>query len=344
MKSWLFFFIFLFWETWSYSQSPSFLHYISRDSAVDLYLKLDWKLLERKKFDKTYRDAVVQFFGTHQDTISLQAKVRTRGHMRLDICSFPPLKLKIEKDDLARHKLSNLNEMDVVEHCHNSDADDQLLLKEFMAYKLWELVSPNYFKTQLIRLHYVNPDGSEAHEPGYSFVKEDVSEMASRLNGRIIKTKVISRDAVEHTPFLLTCLFEFMIGNTDWYIPTRHNLEFLGIPGCTLLTAIPYDFDYSGLVNAPYAVHDPSLNLGESTTRSRYYQGWCESEDAVANQLQIFLKQKDNILAMPSHIRGLDAKNIKSCTDYLTSFFEIIENPKKLNNQIIRHCDMWPVK
>jgi hypothetical protein len=72
-------------------------------------------------------------------------------------------------------------------------------------------------------------------------------------------------------------LFEFMIGNTDWFIQNRHNLEFVVVPGHNLLVPIPYDFDYSGLVNAPYAVHHTSLEL--PSVEIRYYQGWCYSEE-----------------------------------------------------------------
>src|SRR5512146_1115263 len=121
-----------------------------------------------------------------KDSLAMNAKVRTRGHMRLEICDYPPLKLKIDKDDLSKYQLTDFNEMDVVNHCDQGEAYDQLLLKEYLAYKLWELVSPNYFKTQLIRLHYQNMEGTEVHEPAPAFLLENTEEMAKRLGGREI--------------------------------------------------------------------------------------------------------------------------------------------------------------
>jgi len=99
----------------------SLLQSIQQDSAVDLYLALDWKAIEKNKNDKAYVPAKVLIISPRKDSIYLDAKVRTRGHMRLDICSFPPLKLKFEKGTLAEHHLSSFNEMDIVNHCEESE-------------------------------------------------------------------------------------------------------------------------------------------------------------------------------------------------------------------------------
>lgn len=318
------------------------LQSIQQDSAVDLYLTLDWKSIEKNKKEKVYVLAKVLIITASNDSIELDAKVRTRGHMRLDICSFPPLKLKFEKGTLAEHFLSSFNEMDIVNHCEESDMHDQLLLKEYLAYKLWELVSPYYFKVQLIRLHYMKTDGSQAHKTAYAFLMENTEEMVERLGGRRNKTPVISSSAVEKEPLLRVALFEYMIGNTDWYITNRHNLEFVAIPGFNVLVPIPYDFDYSGLVSAPYAAHHASIDLPAVTTR--YYQGKCATVEEVHNILKTFLDQKEKILMAPHLIQGLSEKSINYSVSYLKEFYDIIENKKKLENFIIAHCDMWPVK
>lgn len=334
--------IFLVIASGVWSQDVSLLQSIQQDSAVDLYLTLDWKAIEKNKNEKTYVPAKVIIITPGMDSIHLDAKVRTRGHMRLDICSFPPLKLKFEKDQMSRYHLTAFNEMDIVNHCEDSDMHDQLLLKEYLAYKLWELVSPYYFKVQLIRLHYLKPDGTQAHGTAYAFLMENTEELVARLDARRNKTPVISTNAVEKEPMLRVALFEYMIGNTDWYITNRHNLEFVAIPGFNVLVPIPYDFDYSGLVSAPYAAHHASIDLPSVTIR--YYQGKCATEDVVRKILKSFLDQKEKILMAPHHIQGLNEKSINSSVSYLKEFYDIIENPKKLENFILEHCDMWPVK
>lgn len=323
------------------AQTPSVFDVIQQDSAIDLFLTVDWKVLERKKAEKAYLPAEIKMIKPDGTPIEMHLKVRTRGNMRLGICSYPPLKLKFDKEQLAALQLSDMDELDLVHHCHSGDAYDQYLLREFLCYKLYQLISPYHFRVQLVRLHYQDKDGSEAHPSTYAFLVEHDEEIAARFGGRQSQAKTMSKNAIDRQIFLRVCLFEFMIGNTDWYLSTRHNLEFVGIPGQPLLVTIPYDFDYSGLVGAPYAVHHESLKLSSVTVR--YYQGWCEDEPMVRNEVQRFLEKKDEILSMPSKIQGMSSKSVEYARSFLEEFFAVIENPKKLDNQVIKHCDRWPV-
>jgi hypothetical protein len=323
-------------------QAISFLQQLDPDTAADIHVTLDWKALERKKKEKLYVPARVNVLTPGGLTLGMDAKVKTRGHMRLSICTYPPLKLKIDKNDLADHACSDLNEMDIVHPCHNGDEYDQLLLREYLAYKIYEVITPYSFQTRLIRLHYVNSDQSEAHDPTYAFLVENEEEFVSRFGAKRYNSATISRNAIEREAYLRMSLFQFMIGNTDWHMPSRHNLDFVGIPGHPLLITIPFDFDYSGLVSAPYAAHHESIKL--SSVEVRYYQGWCEPIADVEAQIKYFLEKKEEIMALPKTIEGLDAKSLEHVQSYLEDFYAILENPKKLENQVIRHCDMWPVK
>lgn len=324
------------------AQQPSLLHTLRQDSVIDLHLTLDWRKVEKEKREKAYHPCGVKVILAHHDTLSMPGKVRARGNMRLDICSFPPLKLKFDKGELARHQLSGLNEMDLVYPCHSGEQYEQLLLREYLAYRIWEILSPYHFKTQLVRLHYYNEDGTSAYDSTSAILVENTEEVVDRLGGRRNKTPVISQNAVDRLSMLSVTLFQFMIGNTDWFILNRHNLEFVGIPGHTLLVTIPYDFDYSGLVLAPYAAPHISLDLPSVTIR--YYQGWCYTPEEVMSALQVFFDNKEKILALPYTIPGLNERSIKHTTTYLREFYDIIETPQKLKNQILRHCDMWPVR
>lgn len=323
-------------------QQQSLLEHIRQDTVIDVYLSVDWKGVVKTKSDKSYLPGNVLVKPGNQDSIALPVKVKARGNMRFNICQIPPLKLKFKKSDLSRYNLASFNEMDVVHPCKNGELYEQFILREYLAYKLWALLSPYAFEVQLIRLHYIDPDGSENQESSYAFLTENTEELVARLDGRQNRTTIISSNAVEKETDLTMALFQFMIGNTDWNIQNRHNLEFVILPGHSLLVPIPYDFDYAGMVGTPYAVHHESLQL--SSVYSRYYQGKCVPQEEVEAALQVFREQKREILAIPFSIHGMDEKSSAQAHQYLGDFFEIIENEKKLNNLIIRHCDMWPAK
>ena len=326
----------------SFGQQVSLLENLKQDTAINLYLTADWNEIVKNKKEKAYHQAQILLVKGATDSIALPAQVKARGNIRLEICNYPPLKLKFKKSHLAKYNLSGLNEMDIVYPCKQGDLYEQFILKEYLAYKLWELVSPYAFHTQLIRIHCLNEDGQVEKEATYGFLVENSEETADRLNGKRVETPSISSKAVEKSSELNMSIFQFMIGNTDWNILNRHNLDFLALPGHTLLVTIPYDFDYSGLVGTPYAVPHESLKLASVNTR--YYQGDCFTEEEVDQHLKIYREQKENILETPYHIQGLNEKSIKQTVEYLNQFFDIIDHPQKLKNQIIKHCGLWPMK
>lgn len=336
-----FLFCLLLWH-FGWGQGVSLLEEIRSDSAVDLFLTTDWKLLERKKKEKVYFPAQLMIRRSSGDSILFAVKVRTRGHMRLDICSYPPIKLKFDKEELIRRGFKPHNEWDLVQHCHDGDQFDQYLLREYLAYRLYAILSPASFQTQLIRLHSITPENHAAHKSAICFLVENPEELVERLGGRRNKTPTISQHSIDHQSLLRVSLFQYMIGNTDWFITNRHNLEFIGLPGVPRLVSIPYDFDYSGLVGTPYSAHHESLKL--ISTSSRYYQGKCEPAEDVRRTVEEFVTRKELLLSVIQVIPGFDERSIRHASDYLNDFFLIIENPRKLETHILKHCDMWPVK
>lgn len=342
MKKALFLFVFVISVSCLAGQSASLLEVMQRDSAIDLFLTLDWKELHKKKKDKIYLPAHCSFVTKSGDSMAFDMKVRARGNMRLNICSYPPLKLKFDKADLENRSLKTLNELDIVNHCQSGEQYDQLILREYLAYKLYEEISPFCFKTQLVRLHYLKPDGCKADEATVGYIVENTEELVARLSAKRTKTPVISQNGIDRKSFLRVCVFQFMIGNTDWFVKNRHNLEFIGVPGIPFLVPVPFDFDYSGLVGAPYASHHESLKM--TSVLTRYYQGNCEPKEDVLSILNEFHDKKESLLKIAREIPGMNERSVKYAVDYLTEFFMIIENPKKVENYILRHCGMWPVE
>ncbi len=322
-------------------QATSVFKLLQQDTVADMFLTIDWKQLEKKKKEKEYYPAHLEFRSSDQKLVSMDLKVRTRGNMRLEICSSPPLKLKFDKNELARHSLAPHNEIDLVQPCHTGELYDQFILREYLAYKLYQVVSPYSYQVQLVRIHYQSTGGGEAHEPKIAILVENTEELVDRIGGRKNKTAIISKNALDAESILKVSLFEFMIGNTDWFIQSRHNLEFVAVPGHSLLITVPYDFDYSGLVSTPYAAHHESIDL--PTVALRYYQGKCAPKEQVLAALNIFKEKKEILLNMYRQIPGMKDYSIKHVQNYLEDFFTIIENPKKTESHILQHCDMWPV-
>ena len=69
---------------------------------------------------------------------------------------------------------------------------------------------------------------------------------------------------------------------------------------------MPYDFDYSGLVNTDYAI--PYEGLGLKSVRERRYVGICRSEDVFINALREFTEKKEQFYKVINDFTLLDAK------------------------------------
>jgi len=103
-----------------------------------------------------------------------------------------------------------------------------------------------------------------------------------------------------------------------------------------LLIAIPYDFDQSGLVDAPYAV--PNENLRIRHVRQRLYRGRCVNNQYIADSIGKFRDNRDAIYALIGAQEGLDSKVRKNVVRYVDDFYEIIDEPRDVERQIIDRC------
>ena len=118
-----------------------------------------------------------------------------------------------------------------------------------------------------------------------AFFIESEQEMASRLGGRPVKPRIISPKGMDSTAYDRMCLFQFMIGNTDFGAYTRHNVKVVGFKGRPPIP-VPYDFDYSGLVAADYAI--PSTDLPIQNVEERYFLGFAGMQPVTMRFLRIF--------------------------------------------------------
>ena len=98
-------------------------------------------------------------------------------------------------------------------------------------------------------------------------------------------------------------------------------MKILGMPGFGSegYTPVPYDFDYSGLVDASYAI--PSENLGISSVRERYYLGPCREDEAYLAAIEHINQHRDEILQMVNNFEYLDEKHKKNAISYLEQYF-----------------------
>jgi len=310
---------------------------LQRDSILSLVLETDTKHLVKTKNKEEWQAMRLKLNGTNNEPIEYKGKVRTRGNIRKKICYYPPLKLKFKKEWLAAQGMdSTFNDLKLVIGCKKNAFYDKLVLKEYLVYQLYAALTDYSFKTQLVSLKMIDTGGSWEPVETIAFLIENDDELAASFNGRCTKPSVMRSKSIDPSHWAFLALFEYMIGNTDYAMPNSHNIRYIVTRDQPKVIPIAYDFDYSGLVKAPYAVHRESLNIENIT--ERYFQGSCKTKAYFAQHLPLFQEKKETLYQIINDFALLDERSKNNMLKYLEEFFELIDKEKSFKRQIIDQC------
>ncbi|MCA9737837.1 MAG: hypothetical protein R3E98_05900 [Gemmatimonadota bacterium] len=268
---------------------------------------------------------------------TLPVDLRTRGNFRLrrSTCGFPPLRLDLPRSQLAGTVFEGQDKLKLVSFCRDENDSEQDVLEEYLAYRVHTLVSPWALRVRLVRMTYADLRGREDPVTRYGFLIEDEEAAAQRLGGTLQKTPLFDPTGYVPRAQVLTSLFQFMIGNTDWSIVEFHNAHLLHLADGSFVPLV-YDFDFSGLVDAPYAVVNPTLGI--ESVRERAYRGFCvEGMDYLPVFAELLAREAD-VLALVDAVPGLSRRNQGRARDYLASFFEMLRSEGRRDRYIVRSC------
>lgn len=273
-----------------------------------------------------------------------QIKLEPRGISRRTggICNFPPLRLDFDegtRDTIFRGQ----NRIKVVTRCNTGANFEQFIVLEYLAYRLYNEITPLSYRVRPARITY-----ADRRETQFNFLIEDVDDLARR-NERLVALDVPSGEirSTQLNPAAAAryALFQFMIGNLDWDMVTGrpnedccHNSRLIGAAQTSRenLIPAPYDFDYSGLVNAPYALAPASVPV--RNVRQRYYRGYCRFNDELPAAIAHFQSRRDAILGViASEARLSDARR-DGAQRYIEEFYGIINDPNQVQRQLIARC------
>jgi hypothetical protein len=97
---------------------------------------------------------------------------------------------------------------------------------------------------------------------------------------------------------------------------------------------VPYDFDYSGLVNAEYA--QPHESLPIDNVRVRYNKATSLRLEDIHAAAQIISNAKPAILSLIENMQELKPGARKDMTNYLNEFFRIMKDEKEFDNIFLK--------
>lgn len=297
------------------------------------------ELMNDRSEKSKYHDVVLSYTDEDSVEISIPLQAKTRGHFRKSVgnCSFPPLLLNFSKADSTikiPSIFSKQHKLKLVMPCRG----DEYVVREWLVYKLYNLVTPKSFKARLVKVELNNTKKKKISAPLYGILLEDEEQMAKRNKLALVNVKMMRPEDAEPDAFLIMAVFQYFIGNTDWSIQYMQNIKFLAKDSNSVCTPVPYDFDHAGLVDATYAL--PAEELEMTSIRERRYRGYCVTDmNQFKNVIELYNHHKNDFYDLYSNCPLLDAKYIKSTRQYFDDFYKTINNPKQLASEFKYPCD-----
>jgi len=254
--------------------------------------------------------------------------IETRGQFRRSICYMPPLKMVFNADTTAA--LRPLKSLKLVSECKTSAAYISYLYKEFLVYKMYNLLTDKSFRVRLITINVVDSAGKKSPFIEQGFLIEDIKELARRVDCTEFTKEKLITEATDRSNMTLVNIFEYMIGNTDFAVPVNHNIRLIKSTKDSLTRpfAIPYDFDFSGLVGTDYSA--PDERLGIATVQERSYRGFVRNLGEVNVTLDVFRQRKDAMYAIINSCNLVTPNVKKEMINYLDEFYVTINKPSEV--------------
>jgi hypothetical protein len=317
----------------------------SSDDLLTITFRGAFRELDRDKNrenEERPAEMIVHGDGDAADTFAVD--IRARGKFRRSHCRFPPIRLDFKTGDMEGTLFEGMNRVKLVTHCDpRRDVYEEYVLQEYLIYRAFNLVSDLSFRARLARVTYVDTGEDDREVTKYAFMIEPKEELAERNGWDVVEAPVIPPGAVEPEMTALVEMFMYFIANTDWdpfmSAPDEdfccHNIQPIG-RGYGPVFPVPYDFDFSGVINTRYAVPDQSLDI--RSVRDRLYRGLCRPIEALQPVFDRFNELRPEIEALYRSQEGLEERTVERTLDFYERFYETINDPRRADRAFVRQC------
>lgn len=279
------------------------------------------------------------------ETLPIGLSARGLTRRMADTCDFPPLRVDFTRPPPPTSLFAGQRRLKLVTHCRNEGSFQQHVLLEYAAYRLYNVLTPMSFRVRLATVDYQQEDGRSVISR-IGFFIEDTDDVAKRNGMNEIRAgERIPIPTLSPTESARYALFQHMIANHDWSMRAGpagdqccHNAKLIGRSGVApgAVVPVPYDFDYSGLVNPPYAVPPEQLNI--RSVRDRLYRGYCihnREAAAVAAQMR---NARPQLQAALASVPGLEPRTLGRASSYLDGFFGLIATDADTDSKVLKRC------
>ncbi|MCB0550419.1 MAG: hypothetical protein KDD19_22815 [Phaeodactylibacter sp.] len=325
----------------SRANSSTIFNELKRDGVLKVELALSLSTLQGHIKTEDKQAATFRFTDNQGQPQEWNVDVNVRGRFRRRVCDFPPIKVDFSKKELEARGLLPFDDLKLVTHCQEGSEGEDAVLREYLAYELYSKLTPLNYRTQLVEITYIDTD-SDSRFTRYGILLEDTDELAARQNSEECDACYgLSASSINPEVYSIHALFQYMIGNTDWSLEAGRNLKIMKPADGGKYWITPYDFDFSGLVSAEYAV--PNGDVGQKFVGQRVYMGANPDRAELEAAVRYFQSKRDELIRYVEEFSLLDKRSRKEVARYLERFFDNLEEKDFIESTSFSGRNLAPV-
>ncbi|MFQ6005133.1 MAG: hypothetical protein ACE5OQ_06470 [Woeseia sp.] len=316
------------------------------DSTIAVTIEGPLSTIMRNRDETDEYPATLKFTDADGTERGLEIRLRVRGKYRRkrDVCSFAPLRLNFQKAQVEGTVFAGQDKIKLVTDCQSSRPRfQQYLLKEYLTYRFFNVLTDTSFGARLLRVTYVDTDKKNRARESYAFFIEEKKHIAERLGIKRLNLERTSYNALDPAHSNLVNVFEYFIGNTDFSLirgPSGtaccHNATLYQKDNDPIIP-IPYDFDHAGMVDAPYAAPNPRFKI--KSVRQRLYRGRCTNNSYLDSTMRRFIEKRDDVYQLVENLEGFNQRSIKLTKVFIDSFYKDISSQKYIEKKLLKRCN-----
>jgi hypothetical protein len=300
-------------------------------------------LLADRPYDEEL-PATLQYEDSAGQAVKFDIKIRTRGHFRRrkDVCRFPPIRLNFKTSETKGTLFHKQDKVKLVTHCQSFSKYGQVILGEYTAYRILNVMTDASFRVRLLRIAYVDSEGKKQAGISHGFIIEHRDRLAKRLGKDYLDLPGTTIKSLDPAYTNLVSVYHYLIGNTD-FSPIKgvegraccHNHVLFGNDG-EPLWSVPYDFDQAGLVNAPHA--NPNARFNLRNVKQRLYRGRCIHNDLLAGSIANYNDKREELMAVVHEVEDATDGSMKTMAKYVDKFYDTINSERRVKSKLVKKC------
>ena len=297
------------------------------DALLEISIEAPFSTIMRDRPNEEYTPAKLEYSDAGGELFEYDIGVRTRGEFRRrpDVCTFAPLRLNFVKSQSKNTLFDHQDKLKLVTHCQTSSPKyDQFVINEYLAYRVFNLVSDVGFLARLTRVTYIDTAHDNRAIARLAIILEHDDRLAKRIDSAAVELATVKFEQLEPAYMNIVSVFQYFIGNSD-FAPTHperddfccHNQSLFTAPD-GLYFSVPYDFDMTGYVDPPHA--QPESSFIRNSLRHRDYRGRCLNNVYLPTSVEKFFEQRDNIYELIKSQELMTNSTRKSALKFVDGF------------------------